>query len=168
MKHKFVLVISFYIGVITSILPDFPMLMRLRGLLYSLFMVSSGENFQVSRGVSFKGLEQLAVGNNVYIAPNCKFILRDGCNLGDDIMIGPNCVIVDGNHGFDGSSYRYNHGKSGLITIESGCWLGANVVVTQSARIGRATVVGANSVVSGNLKPESVYVARKAELLDRE
>lgn len=163
MKHKLLLVAAFYIRLFTSWLPDTPFVMRFRGRLYSILMRKSGRNFQVAENVSFKGIQYLTVGDDVYIGPNCQFILRVGCSMGDRVLIGPNCVIVDGNHGFDGLSYRYAHGSRGAVELGSGSWIAANCVLTQSCKVGERTVVGACSVVVGDLHPDSIYVTVKAQ-----
>lgn len=165
MKHKLFLILAFYIRFFTSWLPDAPFVMKLRGKIYSFFMRKTGRNFQVAANVSFKGIQHLSVGDDVYIGPNCQFILCVGCSIGNAVLIGPNCVIVDGNHGFDGVAYRYAQGKRGVVKIGSGSWIAANCVLTQSCCIGERTVVGACSVVVGHLRSDSIYVSPKAECI---
>lgn len=165
MKHNLLLIAAFYIKVFTGWLPDAPFIMRFRGWLYSFLMNKAGRNFQVAANVSFKGLQHLSVGDDVYVGPNCQFILVVGCSIGNGVLIGPNCVIVDGNHGFDGASYRYAQGKRGVVEIGSGSWISANCVLTQSCSIGERTVVGACSVVIGQLRSDSIYVSPKVELI---
>lgn len=147
MKHKIFLVVSFYIRLFTSWLPDTPRVMRCRGKLYSLFMGSCGTNFQVAEMVTLRGLQNIHVGNNVYIGPNSTFFIRTGCFIEDNVLVGPNCVVVDSNHGFDGDSYRFARGNSGAVTIREGAWLAANVVVTHSTTINEKVVIPPNSVV---------------------
>lgn len=163
MKHKLLLIAAFYIKAFTGWLPDAPFVMRFRGWLYSFLMNKAGRNFQVAANVSLKGIEYLSVGDNVYIGPNCQLILRVGCIIGDGVLVGPNCVIADGNHGFDGVSYRYAQGKRGVVEVGSGSWIAANCVLTQSCRVGERTVVGACSVVVGGLHSDSIYTSAKAE-----
>lgn len=165
MKHKAFLVITFYIRFFTGWLPDSPVVMRLRGFLYSFFMREAGRNFQVAANVSIKGIQYLSVGDDVYLGPNSQIILLVGCNVGDSVLIGPNCVIADGNHGFDGRSFRTAHGRRGVVEIGSGSWIAANCVLTQSAVVGERTLVGACSVIVGKLEPDSIYVSSRASHL---
>jgi len=147
MKHNLFLVLSFYVRFFTGWLPDATVTMQLRGWLYGRMMKKVGQNFQVAEQVRLRGLENLAVGNNVYIGPNTTVLLRRGCEIGDNVLVGPNCVIVDANHGFDGTSYRFARGNSGKITIGEGAWLTSNVVVTQSAKVAPRIVVSPNHTV---------------------
>ena len=147
MRHKLFLVLSFYVRFFTAWLPDTAFTMRLRGWLYGRMMKQVGRNFQVAEQVRLRGLENLAVGDDVYIGPNTTVLLRTCCEIGDNVLIGPNCVIVDSNHGFDGISYRFARGRSGKITIGEGAWLAANVVVTQSATVEPGIVIAPNNTV---------------------
>lgn len=150
MRHNLNLVLSFYIGFFTAFLPDAPSVMRFRGWLYGQLAKGRGKNFQVAQSATLRGLENLVIGDNVYIGPGTILLLRHGCRIGDNVLIGPNCVISDANHGFDGSSYRFARGKGGPITIDDGAWLAANVVVTQSAYVPSRVVVGPNEVFRGD------------------
>lgn len=150
MRHKLYLVLSFYIGFFTAFLPDAPLVMRFRGWLFCRLAKGTGKNFQVAQRVALRGLENLVIGDNVYIGPGTILLLRHGCQIGNNVLIGPNCVISDANHGFDGNSYRFARGKGGPIVIGDGAWLAANVVVTQSSNVPSKIVVGPNEVFRGD------------------
>lgn len=45
----------------------------------------------------------------------------------------------------------------GGIKIDDDVWIGANTTVLDGAVIGKGVVIGANSLVKGNLKPYCVY-----------
>lgn len=148
MKHKITLIISFYINLLTSIFPDSVLTMRFRGFLYSLIMRDCGSNLQVATGVIIRGTSNITIGDNVYIGPRCTFFIRKDCFIGNDVLVGPNCVFVDGNHGFDGSSYRYAQGAVEAIRIGDGSWITSNVVVSRGANIASRTIISPNSHVS--------------------
>jgi acetyltransferase-like isoleucine patch superfamily enzyme len=168
MKHKLALIYAFYVNFLTAWLPDAPSIMRMRGVFYSFFMKGKGKNFQVSSGVVFKGLEYLEVGDNVYIAPRCCFILRVGCKIENNVLVGPGCVIVDGHHGYDDcTGYRFAKGKQGPVLIGEGSWLAANCVVTQSTVVGKNTLLGANTVASGEMCSQSVYVSQSPHVIKK-
>jgi len=124
-------------------------------------MKGCGRNFQVSSNVIIKGLEYLKVGNDVYIAPSCQLILREGCSIGNEVLIGPNCVFADGNHGVNQGSYRFYKGASGSIHIGNGVWLAANCVVTHSSFIGDSALIGPLSVVRGKVPSGSKLIDGK-------
>nr|WP_304437690.1 DapH/DapD/GlmU-related protein [Frigoribacterium sp. Leaf44] len=41
------------------------------------------------------------------------------------------------------------------VTIEDGCWIGANVTILPGVTLGRGSVVGAGSVVTKSYPPNS-------------
>ena len=160
LKHNLLIVYCSVLKVVTSIFPDIPFLMRLRGFLYSIFASSHGRNLQIGSNVTIKGLECIYFGNDVFIANNVNIYSRKSIVIEDEVLLGPNVVVVDGNHGFDGASYRYKKGRVGEVRIGSGSWIGANSVVLHSTTIGAGTVIGACSVVSGSYDENSVYCSK--------
>lgn len=84
--------------------------------------------------------------------------------LGTGVLIGPNVLITDHYHGdpkdpriFDvPPSNRPLHTR-GAIRIDDYVQIGANATVLSPARIGRAAILGANSVVSRNILPSTVH-----------
>lgn len=54
----------------------------------------------------------------------------------------------------DGSLYDLEYGKP--ITIESDCWIAANVVICAGVTIGEGCVIGAGSVVTRSVPPHSL------------
>ncbi|MFC6099487.1 acyltransferase [Olivibacter domesticus] len=55
--------------------------------------------------------------------------------------------------------------KRGNIVIEDYVWIGANVFINPGVRIGENAVVGANSVVTKDIEPWSIYGGVPAKLI---
>ena len=55
----------------------------------------------------------------------------------------------------------------GGIIIEDDCWLGSHVTVTKGVRIGKGSVIGANSVVTKDIPPYSVAVGTPAKVIKK-
>jgi acetyltransferase-like isoleucine patch superfamily enzyme len=51
------------------------------------------------------------------------------------------------------------------IVIKRGCWIGQNVVVMPGVTIGELSIIGANSVVIGNIPPRSIAVGAPARVI---
>lgn len=62
MKHKFLLIYSWFVRTILFFLPDMPLVMRLRGFLYGLGMAKSGKNIQVTHDAILRDLENMSMG----------------------------------------------------------------------------------------------------------
>lgn len=76
-------------------------------------------------------------------------------SIGNRVLLGGNCTILDTDrHPIDPLA-RMNREKviSRPVVIEDDVFLGMNVVVLKGCKIGRGSVVAANSVVSSSLPP---------------
>nr|WP_163297125.1 acyltransferase [Enterobacter hormaechei] len=147
MKHKSLLIYSYFIRLVTAWLPDTPLIMRFRGKLYSLAMKSCGKNFQVAATSVLRGIEYIQCGQDVYFGPNSYIMARKSIIIGNEVLIAMNVVVVDGNHGKNNNSYRFKRGSIKEIQIGNGAWIAANSVVTAGAFISEGTLVPPCSVV---------------------
>ncbi len=167
MKHKFLLIYTWFVRSITFFLPDAPILMRFRGYLYSFGMKKCGSNFQVSHSVIINTLEGLSVGNNVYVA-NFTVILSKHIQLEDDVLIGPSCVFSSSNHILENGSFR-NLSESGKeVIIGSGSWVAANCTILSGAVLPKGSVLAANSALTSKLDcnlPLSIYGGNPAKFI---
>lgn len=145
--HKFTILYSWSIKLITCFFPDIPLLMRFRGFLYSIVMKSCGRNFQVCSSTYINSLSGLTVGNNVYLAHNVVVLGKD-ITIEDEVLIGPNSVLVSGNHTFLNSSFRFGVSESKPIIISKGSWIGANCTILAGAKLPEQSILGAGSVLS--------------------
>lgn len=148
MKHHFALIWYWVVKTATDWLPDAPLFMRLRGWLYGLPMRRRGKDFQVASSVRLNGLDNISVGDHVYIAPGA--VLLAGCDITieDEVMIAPYAVITDGNHTALDGSYRFAPVNYAPVFVGRGSWIAANCTVLSGVHIGRGVVIAANSAVT--------------------
>lgn len=96
--------------------------------------------------------------------------------IGNDVGIARGCMIVAVNHRYDRTDVPImsqghvaksvaHRGKNYGIVIEDDVWIGANVVVVSGAHIGTGSVIGANSIVSGNIPPFSVVMGNPGRVV---
>jgi len=83
--------------------------------------------------------------------------LMDGAKItiGKHCFIGPNCGMYTASHPIAASIRRQGFEKAGPITIGDDVWIGGNTVILPGVVIGQKSVIGAGSVVTGNI-PEQV------------
>lgn len=104
------------------------------------------------------------LGNDVYA--NFNFTVLDTCpvTIGNNVYFGPNCTVATPVHPMlgkerrfkkkpDGTVYDDEYGKP--VTIGNDCWLASNVVVCGGVNIGENCVIGAGSVVTKDIPPNS-------------
>jgi maltose O-acetyltransferase len=165
MKHNLLLLYSWIVYLLFMLLPNAPFIMRIRGFFYLLFNSNKSKNFQVSRNVILINLENLIIGNNVYLAPGVIINAIGTIHLDDEVMIGFNSVLNSGNHTIKNDSYRYGVKQIKPIYVGSGAWIAANCTIAAGSRIGRCSIIAANSFFSSKSEDFSIYGGVPAVLI---
>lgn len=165
LRHKLGLVYTWLVWLVMFALPDVPLIMRLRGWLYSLVMKEAGRNFQVSSAARLYSIDNLSVGNDVYIAANVIVNAGGNITLSSEVMIGIGSVLISGNHTIDRGSYRFGQLSRKAIKVGFGSWIGANCTLVAGATVPPSTLIGANSVVTKPLELSGVYVGTPAKII---
>jgi len=109
------------------------------------WLVEMGDHISINRGAQFypgfQGKNRVLLGNDVYIAPNVAFFAA-----GHDVV--------------DLSKH-----VGGDIVIGDHVWLGAGTVVLPGVHIGANSIIGAGSIVTKNVPPNSVAVGNPARVI---
>lgn len=129
---------------------------------YHLNMPSPVKLFAYRQGA------EIRIGEGTGIAGSC-ITAHQSVTIGRRCLIAANCQIMDSNAhdlSFPNVENRFHSvGATLPVTIEDDVWLGINTVVLPGARIGRGSVIGANSVVSSNIPPMVVARGNPAEVV---
>lgn len=115
-----------------------------------------------------------SVGDNFYA--NFNFTVLDTCpvTIGDNVFFGPNCTVATALHYFDpierrirvdenGEAYDIEFGKP--ITIGNDCWIASNVVICAGVTIGDNCTIGAGSVVTRDIPPNSLAAGNPCRVI---
>ncbi len=104
-------------------------------------------------------------GNNVYANFNLTCVDDTHIYVGDYTMLGPNVIIATAGHPIlpelREQAYQYNV----PVHIGKNCWLGAGVIVLPGITIGDNSVIGAGSVVTKDIPPNTVAVGNPCKVL---
>lgn len=102
------------------------------------------------------GGKHVHFGKNVYANFNLTLVDDTHIYVGDFTMFGPNVTVATAGHPIlpelREKAYQYNM----PVFIGRNCWLGANVTVVPGVKIGENSVIGAGSVVTRDIPPNSV------------
>lgn len=111
----------------------------------------------------------LVIGDRCNIGRGSSLSARCGIVVGDDVMTGPGVYITDHNHNYGDLDVPIAQQwvAEEEVTIGSGSWLGAGVIVLPGSRIGRHVTVAAGSVVRGPLPDNCVAAGSPARIVRR-
>jgi len=109
----------------------------------------------------------LQIGDRVGIRPYCMISASEEIVIEDDVIIGAFSSIIDSDHTFsDGRpNVMHNPVASSPIRIGRGTWLAERVAVLRGSQIGRCCIVGANSVVRGELPDYAIAAGAPARVV---
>lgn len=137
-----------------------------------------GTNTVIRRGFQYRNPKKITIGKNVELGKNVIFSseLNSGeIIIEDEVTIGRNCridfsgklIIKKGSllsegvniqthdHGLDPKSIP--NGKE--LIIDEKCWIGMNVTILSNVKyIAKNTVIGANSLVTKEIRDSGIYV----------
>ena len=139
----------------------------LRGALYSPFFKSCGKRFSLASGCIINSAWNMEIGDNVYIAHNCWINAAGGLKIEPGCIISPGVVIATTAHSREGGRVSLRKSKQAPILIGSGAWIASNSVLTKGCTIGSNAVVGAGSVVAGELQSNTLYAGNPLKLIKK-
>ena len=138
-----------------------------------------------AKGVDNRGI---TIGNGAFIGRNTILSCKNGdIEIDDRANIGFNCEIFSGGHVRLGkntlvAAYTYLVGGDHLhertdvpvldqgrvaqgIEVDDNVWLGAHVVISDGARVGRDAIIGAGAVVRGEIPPFQIAAGVPAQVI---
>ena len=141
--------------------------------------LSLGSGFQATRGLrihcwksqTIEGISSPStiIGDRVFFNREAYVTCANSITIGSDTLFGSNVLITDNYHGSTKIAYtnRLNSPLScpGTVEIEDGVWIGNNVCVLPGSRIGRGSIIGANSVVNSIIPAFSIAVGAPAKVI---
>lgn len=107
-------------------------------------------------------------GDRVTATAALQVVAFENVEIEDDVMFASNVYISDGQHGRTTGDRPYKfQGIEGIapVFIGRGSWIGQNAVILPGTSIGEMAVIGANSVVSGTIPPNSIAVGAPARVV---
>ncbi|MDE2482505.1 MAG: acyltransferase [bacterium] len=117
------------------------------------------------------GLGDIRIGSHSHLNSGTVLYSGNGITIGDHVLVAANCTFAPTNHAYDRrdvpiAQQRFKPSKGGIV-IEDDVWIGSNCVLLDGSLIRRGAIVGANSLVRGELEAYGIYGGSPAVLIGR-
>lgn len=117
----------------------------------------------------------LKIGDNCELGDMTHIVAYNDVSIGNNVLAASKCFISDTNHG------EYHNGNQsdpgipprerqltvGEVFIGNNVWLGENVVILAGTKVGNGCIIGANSVVKGEIPDNCICAGAPAKILKR-
>lgn len=132
-------------------------------LVRELFCGHIGEGSRVMPGMSVVRGNHVTIGRNVVVMYNCLMMAAGGITIEDDVRVAANVQLISNNHDL--------HDRDILtckpVVLKRNCWVGAGASILPGVTVGENAVVGAGSVVTHDVEPDTVVAGNPARLIKR-
>lgn len=109
---------------------------------------------------------KIEIGRNTLLFKHVFVVARDSIKIGDNCLIAEFSSIRDSDHSFANLTIpiaQQGFNSAGIFISED-VWIGKGAVVLKGVRVGKHTIIGANSVVTKDIPSMSIAVGVPAKV----
>ncbi len=107
----------------------------------------------------------ISVGHKVFFNFNCTVLDVCQVTIGDRSLFGPNVQIYAAKHPMDAATRAEGLESGKPVTIGSDVWVGGGVIICPGVAIGDRCVIGAGSVVTKDVPPDSFAAGNPCKVI---
>ena len=153
-----------------------PYLLALTGGKY----ISIGDDTRIDRGTQLSAYShfgdqdftpEIRIGNGCGIGANSHLSAVNGIFIGNNVRMGKEILITDNAHGasrrelLDQSPRLRPLYSKGPVIIEDNVWIGEKASIMPGVKIGKGSIIAANSVVTHEVSPYCVVGGNPAKVI---
>lgn len=130
--------------------------------------IGAGTLFEPDVWITAPGAARVRIGAGSFLNMGVMVAAERLVEIGDHCMIANGCFITDSSHRYDDPDKPITwqgFTSKGPTRLGDNVWLGTNVAVTSGVSIGERCVIGAGSVVTGDIEPFSIAVGAPARVI---
>lgn len=118
-------------------------------------------SFRTSCIINLSDGAEISIGEDTFFNDDCRLNARKRIAIGKRVQIGQGVCMYDHDHDYRNlEEMRYRFWTDD-IEIGDDVWIGSNVIILRGTRIGARSVIGAGTVVKGDIPADSlVYTDR--------
>lgn len=125
----------------------------------------TGDNCVVEQPLFCTYGYNITVGDQFFLNVNCKLMDSGKITIGNNVFIAPNVCIITEEHAMDVeqrlAGLEYTH----PVTIHDNVWICAGALILPGVTIGANSVIGAGSVVTRDIPPDSLAVGNPCKVI---
>ena len=113
----------------------------------------------------------ITIGENCCIGAQSHITAINSITIGNNVLTGPRILITDNAHGDSlfklldtAPTERFLYSK-GKVVIEDNVWIAEGAMIMPGVRIGKGSIIAANSVVTKDIPPYSVAAGTPAKII---
>lgn len=125
----------------------------------------TGENCVVEQPLFCTYGYNTTVGDNFFLNVNCKLMDSGKITIGNNVFIAPNVCIVTEEHAMDVKQRLEGLEYTHPVTIGDNVWICTGAIILPGVTIGENSVIGAGSVVTKDIPPNSLAVGNPCKVI---
>lgn len=122
-----------------------------------------GEGSAVSAPLTAIRPHMVSIGRNVVVMPGCLMMSAGGITIDDGAMIAANVQLISNNHDL----YERRVITCKPVHVGKNVWIGAGATILPGVTVGDNAVVGAASVVTKDVEPDTIVAGNPARFIKR-
>ena len=120
-----------------------------------------GEGSRVSAPLTAVRPHMVKIGRNVVVMPGCLMMSAGGITIDDGALIAANVQLISNNHDL----YQRQIITCRPVHIGKNAWIGAGATILPGVTVGDNAVVGAASVVTKDVAPDTIVAGNPARFI---
>ena len=123
-------------------------------------------NYNQNRGMTWLICDggALKIGSHCFFNNNSSITCMSSITIGDNCKFGNNLVIVDHDHNYRRKDESESEFISTPVSIGDNTWVGADVVILRGTKIGKNCVIGAGSIIKGEVTDNAVAIQKRRKI----
>lgn len=126
---------------------------------------SVGENCTVEQPLFCTYGYNTTLGDNCFINIYCKFMDSGKITIGNHVFIAPNVSIITEEYAMDVEQRKAGLEYTHPVTIGDNVWICTGAILLPGVTIGENSVIGAGSVVTKDIPPNSLAVGNPCKVI---